>query len=479
MTEKKSLKTFAEKIKSIFTARKKKQENEKKRSIPKLILKIFLWCFGSIIALFLLLWAFINPFLKFSITTVGSGVTGLDITLDNIELSLAHGTFKIINLKVSNPEKFDAPSMLELGTFYTSWKNSSLLTKKIIIHNIEVRNLLVTAEVNESGKLNFLALAEKFVPADKKEIDKPDEPEIRKAKSTTPPPEVWIEKFSLENFDFNWLDKRKEFSIHGFGASLEKIAGSLTNGTVTIQNFRVDNPQNYNIDKLLKIDGINIELDPQTLYSQAPVIKNVEISGLTACAEFSTDGDFNVLALVDSMQNIFPAQEESADQPPKTAQVENNTAAADENEEEVQPQAELKAFKLSSSWFHLEDDRLRIPVKVPLFYAMSDFQFFEDSDFDILPFLHKQALLLRDTCAGVTNADQLAVNFVKTTAESGIRLFKSAGGAIVDGAGAVGGAIVDGAGSAGKALLDGSSKIIQGTNESGKKVFNKLLDTFR
>ncbi len=461
-------KSFAEKIKSFFVIRGKNPDNEKKRSLPATVLKIFLWFFVSIVALLLLLWAMINPFLKFSITTIGSAVTGLNITLDNIELSLAGGTFKIVNLKVSNPENFDAPSMLELGTFYTSWHNGSLLTEKIIIHDIEIRKLHITAEVNKSGKLNFIALAEKFIPAD---AEKPDEPEVKKEKTATPPPEVWIGKFVLDDFDFNWIDKREEFSIHGFGASLENITGSLTDGTFVIKNLKVDNPENYNINELLKIGNIDILIDPETIYTQVPVIKNIEVSGLTACAEFSNDGDFNVLALVESMQNIFPD--------PETDDESDQKAKALENDSTQESQAELKAFSLGSSWFHLEDDRLRIPVKVPLAYAINDFKFFNDGNIDILPFLHKQAVMLRDTCAGVTNADQLTINFVKTAAESGMKMLKSAGGIFVDGAGSVGETLLEGASGAGNILIDSSNKLIEGTDGSGKKVFNKLFDTLR
>lgn len=454
-----------EKIKSFFFIK-----NEKINSLTKLVLKIFLWCLVSIFAIALLLLIFIEPILKFSVTTIGSKVTGSNITLDSVELSLSRGIFKIVNLKVGNPENFDSPGMLELGTFFTSWDNKSLLTKKIIIHDIEVRQLHVTAEVNESGKLNFLALAEKFAP---KDAGKTADPEVKKAGPSTPPPEIWIEKFVLEDFDFNWIDRRKEFSIHGFGASFEKIDGSITGGNIIIKNLQVDNPESYKLDNLLEIIDINIQLDPQTLYSQTPVIKNIEVSGLTACAEFNNNGEFNVLALVDSLQNIFP-EKTPADPQPETDNAEN-----DESGNAPQPQAELKSFSLTGSWFHLEDDRMQIPVKVPLMYAISDFQFFDDNNIDILPFLHKQAVMLQETCSGVTNADQLTINFVKTAAQSGARIFKSAGNILLGGAEDAGKTLINSAADAGNILIDSGNKLINGDKKSGKKVLNKLFDAFR
>lgn len=457
-------KTLVSKVKSWFSSRKKDDSGkEKKRSLPKVLLGVFLWIIAALMACTLLILIFIDPFLNFSLTTVGSGVTGLNITLDNIELSLTDGTFKIVNLKVTNPEGFETETMLELGTFYASWDNDSLLTDKIIVHNIEVRKLYVNAEVSDKGKLNFIALAEKFVKPQTEGKKEPENPA-----PSAPPPQVWIEKFSIEDFKFNWTDKRKEFSIDGFGAALEKLEGSLTEGGIAIRNIKIANPGSFNIRELLAIEKIDIELDAPTLYSPAPKINKVAVSGLSTCAEFNKSGDFNVLLLVDSMENLFPAaavekEEKQAQAPAEETNDNGNT----------QPQAELKALSLSG-WFHLEDDRLRIPVKIPLAYAMTDFQFIDTGDIEILPFLRKQAEFLKKTCSGVTNADQLALNFFSNAAESGVKLFKSAGQAIWDGAGKAGNVLVNG----GSAIVDGSGKMLDSTHKSGKKVINKIVDIF-
>lgn len=461
-------KSFLEKIKSLFTLKKTKEPDVKKKpSVPKLLLGIFLWIIAALMACILLILIFIEPILDFSVTNIGSGVTGLNITLDNIDLSLTDGTFKIVNLKVTNPKGFESETMLELGTFYASWDTDSLFTDKIIIHDIEVRKLYVNAEVSEEKKLNFIALAEKFAQEQNENVKNDDSDTSENQSPNTQPPQVWIEKFSIEDFRFNWIDKRKEYSIHGFGAALEKLEGSLTDGGIIIRNFKIANPESFALRELLAIEGIDIELAPETLYSSAPQINKVSISGLTACAEFNKSGDFNVLALVDSLQDLFPGEASAAEkQPADTAENDADT--------QTQPQAELKSFSLSDSWFHLEDDRLKIPVKVPLVYNISDFQFIDTGDIDILPFLHEQAKFLQKTCSGVTNADQLALNFFTNAAESGVKLFKSAGQVLWNGAGKAGNILVDG----GSAIVDGGGKILDSTHESGKKVIKKIVNIF-
>ena len=430
------------------------KETEKvKTSVPKLILKIFLWFIAATIALLLLVIIFINPILTFSVTNVGSAVTGLDITVDDIDLSLANGTFKIINLQATNPAGYETPLIVNLGTFYISWDKDSLLSDKILIRNIELRKLHVNAEVNDSGKLNFLALAEKFIPAE----SAPPAPEPAEK---TVPPQVWIEKFSIQDIALNWRDKRKEYCIDGFGFYLEKLDGSLTGGEININNIRVANPKSYALGDMLAIGDIKVKLIPETIYSPAPVIDDVSIAGLFACAEFSTDGDFNILALVDSFQNLLPQPPETDAGKPAEKEPEKNPSQ--------QPKAELKSLSLSQSWFHLEDDRIKVPVKIPLAYAMSNYSFVDDMNINPLPFLHEQAIWLRDTCSGVTNADQLALNFVKSAAESGMKLFTSAGGLLVKGASSASGALVQGGG-----------VLIDKTHESGKKVINGIVEVFK
>ena len=105
---------------------------------------------------------------------------------------------------------------------------------------------------------------------------------------------------------------------------------------------------------------------------------------------------------------------------------------------------------------------------------MTDFQFIDTGDIEILPFLRKQAEFLKKSCSGVTNADQLALNFFSNAAESGVKLFKSAGQAIWDGAGKAGNVLVNG----GSAIVDGSGRMLDSTHKSGKKVINKIVDIF-
>ena len=444
--KKKLMQTAKDFFQKLFR-KKKSQKTETKISIPKLILKIFLWFSGILLSLILLILIFIDPILRFSVTKIGSMVTGLEISVGNIELSLIQGNFKMANLKVSNPDGFGAPEMLNLGSFYIAWDNNSLFTDEIIVKNIEVRNLHINAQVNQSGKLNFLAVAEKFAPATTAEP--PDA-------ATAPQKKLWIEQFSIIGFHFKWIDQREKYNINGFGVDLEELSGSLTAGSVQIKSLKVSNPENYAIDKLISVESVSVSFNPQTIYTPAPVINDVTVSGLTVLAEFNKSGDFNILAIVDSFQDIFPPENEiSTEKNPDAA---TETIDPENGEATTQGGVKLSAFTLRNSWFHFEDDRTKIPMKIPLYYTQNDSLLFgDDTDIEILPFLHKHAVCLRDACDGVTDANQLALNFVKNAAQQGISIFTKTGGIIING---------------GEILIDG-------TKNSGKKVIDSIVEIFK
>ena len=66
--------------------------------------------------------------------------------------------------------------------------------------------------------------------------------------------------------------------------------------------------------------------------------------------------------------------------------------------------------------------------------------------------------MLQETCSGVTNADQLTINFVKTAAQSGAKMFKSAGNILLGGAEDAGKTLINSAADAGNILIDSGNK---------------------
>ena len=85
-----------------------------------------------------------------------------NITVENVDISLFKGEFLLEGLNVSNPgnEEFESPSLLQLGKLSVSLDIFSLLSKDIIINDIQLAGLSICAEINRNGKFNILTVIE-------------------------------------------------------------------------------------------------------------------------------------------------------------------------------------------------------------------------------------------------------------------------------------------------------------------------------
>ena len=136
---------------------KKSDKKQKSDSIGKKILKISAWTASSLLAVLLLLVIFRDPVIKFGVTSVGSWITGVDITLDSIDTTL-DGAVNLRGLRISNPDGFARPNMLDLEEFNLKIDVSTLTSPEIVIENLEVKNLLFTAEFDRKSSFNVTML---------------------------------------------------------------------------------------------------------------------------------------------------------------------------------------------------------------------------------------------------------------------------------------------------------------------------------
>ena len=64
----------------------------------------------------------------------------------------------------------------------------------------------------------------------------------------------------------------------GTAVTVERVSISPFSGTGTISGFRVENPEGYEQDYALEIEDFSIELNILSLFSDAIVVRNIEIS---------------------------------------------------------------------------------------------------------------------------------------------------------------------------------------------------------
>jgi len=119
----------------------------------------------------------LGPIVKMAVNTYGPKITGTEVKVDDVGISLFSGEAKLEKFLIGNPSGFKSPSAMKVGSVYVHVDEGSLPTNTIVIKKIEVVGPEITYE--ERGKTdNFRALlanVQKNVPqgeATKKEPEK-------------------------------------------------------------------------------------------------------------------------------------------------------------------------------------------------------------------------------------------------------------------------------------------------------------------
>jgi hypothetical protein len=98
---------------------------------------------------------FLGNIIKAGMETVGPKITKVSIRVDAVNLSLLTGAAKIQGLVVGNPEGYKTPQAISVGLVAVGVNPASVLSDKIVVRSIEVRNPEITFEGNPLGGNNL------------------------------------------------------------------------------------------------------------------------------------------------------------------------------------------------------------------------------------------------------------------------------------------------------------------------------------
>ena len=106
--------SFTAKLKKFFNRRStdKPKPDKKTRSWKKITTKILLYSTGILLALILLILVFIDFITAKCISAIGGKLTGTNITVENVDISLFKGEFLLEGLNVSNPGNEYVPAFI-------------------------------------------------------------------------------------------------------------------------------------------------------------------------------------------------------------------------------------------------------------------------------------------------------------------------------------------------------------------------------
>jgi uncharacterized protein involved in outer membrane biogenesis len=124
----------------------------------KIILGLGLGFLVLLVAGVIVVGFFLGDLVKAGMEKVGPKITRTTLTVDAVSVSLLGGSAGVKGLVLGNPEGYKAPSAISVGKAAVSISPGSILSDKIVIRSVEVRNAEITFEGNPLGANNLTKL---------------------------------------------------------------------------------------------------------------------------------------------------------------------------------------------------------------------------------------------------------------------------------------------------------------------------------
>jgi len=125
------------------------------KKLKKILWTLVILLVVLVIAAVIVAGMFLGNIIKAGMETVGPKITQVTIKVDAVHLSLLTGGAKIEGLVVGNPEGYNTPQAISVGVAAVEVNPASVLSDKIVVRSVEVRNPEITFEGNPFGANNL------------------------------------------------------------------------------------------------------------------------------------------------------------------------------------------------------------------------------------------------------------------------------------------------------------------------------------
>jgi len=123
--------------------------------MKKIILIVFLVLAVVLVAGVVVVGLHLGDIVKVGMETAGPKITQTTLTVDSVSVSLLSGSAGVNGLVLGNPTGYQSPSAISIGKAAVSIAPGSLLSDKIVIHSVEIRDAEITFEGNPLGANNL------------------------------------------------------------------------------------------------------------------------------------------------------------------------------------------------------------------------------------------------------------------------------------------------------------------------------------
>ena len=184
-----------------------------KPKTKKLLKKILMISFVSVLVLITLVYLFLGFIVKNAVETVVPKITGTPVKMESFSFSMMTGKVKIKNFVIGNPKGYNTEYAFKLGSLAVDINMGTLLSKRLVIEEIRIEETKIICEFG-LGKSNLGEIKSNIDMFSKGEKSKEQKTETSKKAGEG-------KKVQINNFYFN-------------GASVSTGAVILQGGKVTM-----------------------------------------------------------------------------------------------------------------------------------------------------------------------------------------------------------------------------------------------------
>ena len=269
----------------------KKGKNPAGKTAVISVTKYLLFFLAAVVAT---VFIFFDSILMMLITSIGSRITGAEVSLGNVETSFLRGDIKLTDLRIDNPDGFSNSPAIEIASLYLQIDKKTLFDKKVTISDLEIRNMTLYGAVNDKGEVNIRNILQKSSLSPAPSGEKTDTAIFN------------LEKFHLENVRAVIKDDFHHNQMEKFGFAFKQLSGSTVDGKFSLTGLHLTPPGKCS-HNMLELNSAKITIDPTSIYSEKPVIKNITINDLNATAALHDTQNSNIHIVFDAFEQLFHA----------------------------------------------------------------------------------------------------------------------------------------------------------------------------
>lgn len=202
-----------------------------------------------------------NVMAKLAIENGVKLITGLPLTIGDLDLGLFKSAIQVKNLKLMNPPGFQDPVMVDLAELYVKYDLPSILSGKIHLPELRVDLNEFYVVKNEKGKLNIDSLtalqkAKKETPAASRPEAETGTPVPPEKKTQAKAPEIQIDQLFLKvgNAYYREYKTSGQPFVQTFPIHLEEKYSNITDPNQLVQLIVLKVMMNTGIGALTNFD---------------------------------------------------------------------------------------------------------------------------------------------------------------------------------------------------------------------------------